>query len=318
MRRLLASLLLAAVCSICGCQAQSARQPQVLTRPQGLQAKDDFGQTISLPHPPQRIVCLAPNVTEIAYALGLGDRIVGVSEFSDYPPAAKQKPLVGRYDRPSMEKIVSLHPDLVLLGYGNPEELAGMLEKAGIACFGVNPRSIKQVLTAIERIGEICGVSEKARQVSAGLLDRAGEVKKKLADQPIRRPRVFILIDDAELWTAGRETLQDEVVRLGGGDNIAAFRTSFFLISKESLIAAQPELILVTGKTREAGRIKAQLMARRELASLPAVKRHAVEVVEADIFSRPGPRVIDGMELVYAIVMKHAGDATREGSQAKR
>ena len=110
-----------------------------------MQVTDDLGRVVSISKPPQRIISLVPNLTEILYALGLGERVVAVCEYSDFPPAAAKKPLVGRHDRPSIEKVASFHPDLVLLGFGNPKELAPALERTGITALlqGLNDANVR-------------------------------------------------------------------------------------------------------------------------------------------------------------------------------
>jgi iron complex transport system substrate-binding protein len=256
-----------------------------------IRVKDDLGQIVTLSHPPQRIVSLAPNTTEILYALGLGDRIVAVGDFSDYPLEAKKKPSVGRYDRPSLEKIVSYRPDLVFIGFGSSKDLAPAVAKAGAASFAVNPQSIAQILDAIKRIGNVCGVDSRASKLAADLKHRIQAVKSSLQTQSVKRPRVFIMLDNESLWTAGPETLQDEILRLAGGQNIAT-RPSFYQISKESLVDARPDVILVPlpsqdqQQTRDAGTRSAKLFASEA----------KVITVDADAFSRPGPRVVDAVE----------------------
>lgn len=313
-RRGLIALGLLTAALVWGCGSKEPR-PQTAARPaentvSAFQARDDFGQMVTLARPPRRIICLAPNVVEIAYALGLGDRIVGVSEFCDFPAEAKTKPVVGRYDRPSIEKIVSLQPDLVLLGYGNPKELAAALKKAGVEVFGVNPKSIEEIFEVTERIGKVCGAEAEARhtyggqagQVVEGLRTRLAKVKERLPSGKARRLQTFIVVDEESLWTAGRDTLQEEILRLAGGENIASFRASYFPISKEVLLEAQPEVILVAGKPSEASRIRRRFQARADLAGLKAVREGNILVMDGDILSRPGPRVVDAVEQLSSLL----------------
>ncbi len=278
----------------CGVRPQPSSAPQFFA-----QAKDDLGRTVSLSRPPRRIVCLAPNVTEIAFALGLGNQIVGVSQFSDFPPQARQKPQVGRYDRPSLEKIVSFHPDLVLLGYGNPRELFASLEKAGIPAFGSNPKSIEGIFRGIEDIANLAGVPARGQRLTTALRDRLARIKQKLASRTTRPPRVFIMVDEEPLWTAGRDTLQDEILRLAGGENIAT-RPSYYPLSKETLFASKPDLILIATKPSQADAVIRRIRSRGDIGSLGAVKKGKVAVIDADIFTRPGPRVVEAVEQLHA------------------
>jgi len=311
----LALAVIAATLLKWGCGPASGPHPRRSFRTEQragfLHVRDDLGRTITIPRPPRRIVCLAPNVTEIIFALGLGERVVGVSEFSDFPPEAREKPQVGRYDRPSLERIVALRPDLVILGHGNPRELALALERARITAFGLNPKTIEESFRALERIGEICGVQERAQQLSETLRTRVEKVRKRVAAGNLRRPRVFIMIDEEPLWTAGRNTLQDEILRLAGGENIAS-RPSYYPLSKEALFAAQPDLILIPGKPSEARSIRQRIRARKDLSSLSAVRRGHIVVVDGDIYSRPGPRIAEAVEELYGLMRNYsaAGDST--------
>ncbi|NIM06277.1 MAG: ABC transporter substrate-binding protein [Armatimonadetes bacterium] len=269
-----------------------------------LQAKDDLGEMVSLAKPPQRIVCLSPNAVEIAFALGLGERVVGVSAFSDYPPEAKEKPVVGRYDRPSIEKIASVNPDLVLLGYGNPKEIIPVLRNLEIPLFGINPKSIEDIIEVMERVGAVCGVEAEAKQAAANLRTRLEKARERLPVDNQRRVRVFVIIDEESLWTVGADTLQDQILRLAGGDNIASFRHSYFPISKERLFEAQPEVILATGDPTQEEVIRRRLSARADLSALPAVRQGNIVVVDEDIYSRPGPRVVDAVEHLSQLLSK--------------
>jgi len=261
-----------------------------------MQVTDDLGRVVSISKPPQRIISLVPNLTEILYALGLGERVVAVCEYSDFPPAAAKKPLVGRHDRPSIEKVASFHPDLVLLGFGNPKELAPALERTGITAFALNPKNLEEVIRTIERVGEICGVSEKAKKVAADLRTRLAKVRKQTAQPHLKRPRVFIMIDEEPIWTAGADTLQDEILRLAGGVNVVAKRASYFAYSKESLFADQPDAILIGVTSAQAEATVARLRARKDLQTLSAVRSGHILTIDADTFSRPGPRAVDAVE----------------------
>lgn len=319
-RTSLAFLLFLLAAIVSGCHLPAAtRSAPVLTgsekRTPLLQARDDFGYLVSLRRPPQRIVCLAPNAAEIAFALGLGRQVVGVSQFSDYPPEARKKPLVGRYDRPNIEKIISLQPDLAIFGYGNPKELAQTLKDAGVPVFGVNPKTIGEIMGVIQRIGLLCGAEARANQVTADMRARLKKIEQRLALEKPRGLRAFIVIDEEFLWTAGANTLQDEILRLAGGENIASSRPSFYPMSKEALLQAQPDLILVAGKTSQAQAIRRRLARRADLAQLRAVKEGRIVVIDGDTFSRPGPRVVKAVEQLFGILSDISSKSAQTSNQ---
>ena len=126
---------------------------------------------------PERIVSLAPNVTEMLFALGLGDRVAGVSENCDYPPAAKQKPKVGGYVRPSAERILSVRPDLVVASRGNPPEVLRQVERAGVAVYAADPQTIDQVIALARRLGRLTGEPQSGRALATDLSRRAKKVR---------------------------------------------------------------------------------------------------------------------------------------------
>jgi iron complex transport system substrate-binding protein len=284
-----------------GCGPQTGAQPGSASSSK-LTAKDDFGEILRLPKPPRRIICLLPNLTEIIFALGLGDKMVGTVEFSDYPPPAAKITSVGRHDHPNLEKIVSLNPDLVLMGFGNPRELAPALRRSGIPVFGANPKNIEEVIDLMNRIGKLCGVSDKAESLTEQLQTRLNEVKQQLHRRKTRPPRIFIMFDQDPLWTAGADTLQDEIVRLAGGENVAASRAAYFAFSKEALVAAQPDFILLPARPEEANRLYNSLLARKDLAGVRAINKDRILIVEADSFSRPGPRLVKAVEETYRLL----------------
>jgi iron complex transport system substrate-binding protein len=314
--RLLAGVLL--LTGLIGCGSHPGPQPRPSAAASRFTAKDDFGQTLTLSHPPGRIVGLTPNLVEIAYALGLGDRLVGAVEFCDYPPEAAKLPQVGRHDRPNLERIVSLHPDLILMGFGNPRDMTKTFARLGIPVFGANPKTIAGIFSVTERLGTLCGVPDTARQLTEKLTARLEEIKQRLAKKPSARPRVFILIDQDPIWTAGADTLQNEIVRLAGGENIAASRPSYFSFSKEALLAGQPDYILLPAKPQKAAALKRDLLSRKDLAGLSALRQKKILVVDADSFSRPGPRAVEAVAQTFALLFPESARQKEAGDQTKK
>jgi iron complex transport system substrate-binding protein len=286
-----------------GCGPHRGPQPGVSSPASTpFSAKDDFGNLVRLSHPPRRIVALTPNLVEILFALGLGDRIAGTVEFSDYPPEARRLTQVGRHDRPNLEKIVSLNPDLILMGFGNPRDLTKTFSRLGLPVFGANPKTLADTLRLIDRLGTLCGVPAASRQLTRKLAARLQEIERRLTAKPGPRPRVFIIIDQNPIWTAGSDTLQDEIVRLAGGENIAASRPSYYAYSKEALLANQPDYLLLPAKPVEAAALKQELLSRKDLAGLRALRKGKILVVDADSFSRPAPRAVEAVAQIFSLL----------------
>ena len=181
--------------------------------------KDALGRKVTLIGEPKRIVTLAPSLTEILYFLGLGDRVVGVTQFSYYPPEAKRKPKVGSYIDLNVEKIISLAPDLVIgTADGNQPGVVDLLEQAGIPVFIVNPRDVTQTLQTIETLGKISGAGQKARELFMSLKERVDDIREKT--RLAERPKVFVQINIKPIMTVNRNTFLDDLVRLAGGQNL--------------------------------------------------------------------------------------------------
>jgi len=280
---LAASLLFA--CS----RPQSSYQPPGETRV----VVDEAGRQVRLPQKIDRIVSLAPNLTEIVYAVGAGDRLVGRTSYCDYPLAAKAVPEVGDTMQPSVERIIALKPQVVLISTASQlETFAKQLDEQRIAVYVTNPNSVDQVFSSIETLGHLFGTTDQAKQVAADLRRRTQAVEAAVANQP--PIKVFYQISDEPLYTIGRDAFLTDLIRRAGGISVTAdVPTAFPRYSDESALASQPDaIILPTG-----GSIgKANSTAAPALRNTPAVRNNRVYKINDDILARPGPRLIDGLE----------------------
>ncbi len=257
--------------------------------------------TVSLCAAPKRIVSTSPSITEMLYALGLGDRVVGVTTFCHYPPEAARKPKIGTYLEPNLEVIVGLKPDLVIAeasGVQRPEKIASLK----LNVLEVNDSRLAGIYDSIRKIGSAAGVPARAEALCRTMEASLAEIHRKVAGLP-RRRIVFIAgrapgrLED--LIAAGRGSFHDELMEIAGGENI--FRDSpvaYAKISFEALLARNPEVIVdmgemaeTTGVTESRKRAVVSLWSR--YPNLAAVKRHAVFAVASDIFVVPGPRVVE-------------------------
>jgi iron complex transport system substrate-binding protein len=254
---------------------------------------DEAGRQVRLPPKIDRIVSLAPNLTEIVYAIGAGDRLVGRTSFCDYPPAAKAVAEVGDTMQPSVERIIALKPQLVLVSTASQlETFTKQLDEQRIAVYVTKPNSVDQVLSSIETLGQLLGTTDQAKKLAADLRRRAQAVEAAVTNQP--RVKVFYQISDEPLYTIGREAFLTDLIRRAGGISVTAdVPTAFPRYSDEAALASQPDaIILPTG-----GSIgNANSTASPALRNSPAVRNNRVYKINDDILARPGPRLIDGLE----------------------
>ncbi len=263
--------------------------------------RDALGRAVTLKGTPMRIVTLAPNLTEILYFLGLGDRVVGVTRFSDYPPAAVNKPKVGSYAHLNIEKILTLKPDLAIGTVdGNEAGAVGMLEQAGIPVYVVNPRNVREAIATIATLGRLCGAGKGAEAAIDGLRNRMQQVVAKTSF--LRRPLVFLQINVKPIMSVNRNTIHNDVIRLAGGINLSEDEpVTYPRISLEEIIQRRPEVIIISSMER-GGRFEEAKKAWMKWRSIPAVKAGRVHLVPSDLLDRPSPRLIRGLEIMARLI----------------
>ena len=252
---------------------------------------------------PRRIVSLAPSVTEILYALELGERIVGVTDFCNYPKEAKAKPKVGGFFNPDIETIVSLKPDLIIgmPNLGNKRVIQG-LSSLDVPILTVTSFTISDVLNSILIIGRRCGVVQRAERLVSGLQKRIERIKVLTKDA--KKTRVLFVFSYEPLITAGRGTFIDEFISLSGGVNIAEdTRNRYSRRSIEEIIVKQPEIIITTTNMNSFDAQNSRnVTAWKRWKDLPAVKSGRVFGVNGDFFLRPGPRIVIGLEKIAEMI----------------
>jgi iron complex transport system substrate-binding protein len=256
---------------------------------------DPLGRRITIPASPQRIVALAPSVTEIIFALGQGHRLSGATRYSDYPEAAHKLPKVGSYVQLDLERIVALNPDLcIAVKDGNPKAVVDRLASLGIPVYAVDPRNLDAVLDAMIAVGDLLGVHDQANALVADLHARiqAVEERRRYLEHP---PTVFFQIGIAPIVSVGSDTFIHELVELAGGINLAAGPVPYPRFSREEVMALRPEMIIITSMARE-GTFEE---ARREWARwthMPATRNNRIYLVDSNLFDRASPRLVEGLE----------------------
>jgi iron complex transport system substrate-binding protein len=260
---------------------------------------DDDGVDVTLTAPPERIVTFAPSNTEIAFALGLGDRVVGVSgPFDDYPPEARDIEQVGGAGEfgvdPNVEKVVSLEPDLFLAISGG-EHWKERLRDLDIPVFTVNATDLEDLLADIVTVGRLTGAEEEAEQLVAAMEEEAGGIQEQLAGEPAVSC-FFEVFYGPPLTTVGPHTFLFDLLERAGCDPVSAgARTDYPQWSVDRLVSETPDVYLVSS---ESGVSPAAVADRPGFAGIEAVAAGKVVLVDSDLVSRPGPRVVQGLRLL--------------------
>ena len=251
-------LLSLLVSAVTGCQPQF--QPGTYT--------DDMGREVIIDEVPQRIVSHVPSITETLFALGLEGKVVGVSDYGDYPEEAGSKPSVGNYFNPSIERIVELDPDLVLTD-GYSQNII-QLDSLGIKYMVLQPKDMDGIFQNIELLGKVTATERKAEKLIRGMQEGMAYVSARVKDA--LKPKVLYVFDATDLnnpWTAGPGSFADSLIAMAGGDNIAAkAKDAWVQFSIEVVIDADPEIFIIDG----------------------------------DLVNRPGPRIVQGLEEMARII----------------
>lgn len=266
---------------------------------------DGLGRTIELPGPATRIVSLTPATTEILFAIGAGSQVVGRDSFSDYPAEASSvTDIGGSMGKYNTEAIVNLQPDLVVAGGINPPELVANLENLGLTVyFLANPTTLDELYTSISTIGSLSGNESGAADVVAEMDVKAKDVDARLAGIT-ERPVVYYELD-ATPFTAGPGTFVDQLITRAGGTNFGAIMESAWAqISLEQLLLADPAFIILGDSAY--GETATTVSARPGWNALTAVKNQKIFPFDDNLVSRPGPRLVDGLEALARLIHPEA------------
>ncbi len=262
---------------------------------------DQLGRQVAVGDSPQRVIALAPNITEIVYTLGQQHRLIGVSQFSDYPPEAKLLPKVGSYAHLDLEKIVSLQPDLcIAIKDGNPKEVAMRLAALHVPVYVVNPKDLDTVLNTVLDIGRLLNAEGNAKEVVGMLKSRIKTIDASLS-QIKHRPRVFVQIGISPIVSAGSHTFIHELVERAGGINVAKGPVTYPRFSREQVLSMAPDVIVITSMARGAlfQEVKDEWM---KWQSLPAARENRIFIQDSNLCDRPTPRLVDGLELLARLI----------------
>lgn len=276
----------------------SSRQQQTVS---SVRVTDETGRTVEMPQMAQRIVSLAPNLTETLFALGLGERVVGDTDFCDYPAEARGKPHVGGPLNPNLEAIAALHPDLVLATRAiNRQDTVRSLEQLRIPVYATDPRNVEQVLASTARLGELLGASDHGKTVAADLRRRLNDLATRLAGS--MAANVFFVVWQDPLISVGRSTfLADALLRAGARSVIDAGQ-DWPNINLEEVVRLRPEYLIYPSDDQ--GQIRHEideLRGRPGWRDLEAVRRDRIVVV-SEAISHPSPRLVDAIEQLARVL----------------
>ncbi len=282
-----------------------------------VEVRDDRGVSVRLKTEPQRVVSLAPSLTEIVFLLGREGKLAGVTRYCNHPPQAKALPKIGGIADPDVERIVAAAPDLVLCTTdGNPKEKVRVLEQMGIPCFAVAPQNLVGIYAAVERIGALLGVPGRAKREADALRARAERAARRKHESA---PRVLFVVSTSPIIAAGKDTFMDELLSLAGAYNAAAsFSGRYPRLTVESLLTVRPDLIFVAAM-EGVEKFPDEVTRWNEV---PAFRDGEVFSLDGDLVTRPGPRMVSALEEVSVALeawreRRRAAVAVKEGRKKR-
>ncbi len=262
---------------------------------------DQLGRSIQVPDDPQRVIAFAPNITEIVFALGQEHRLQGVTLYSDFPPEAIQLPKVGSYVNLNLEQIVNLKPDLcIAIKDGNPKTVVHRLEALNIPVYAVDPRNLETIMGTIIEIGKLLGAEQRANTIVRNMRSRIHRVTSLVATVNYH-PKVFCQIGISPIVSVGTHTLIHELIVLAGGINLAEGPITYPRFSREQVLALAPDVLIITSMERAAifEQVKNEW---QRWPNLPAVRSQRIFIEDSNLFDRPTPRLVDGLELLVKLI----------------
>ena len=271
-----------------GCKTENKPETRIL---QTREVTDDLGRKVTIPQNIERAVSLAPNLTENIFAVGAGDRLVGVTTFCNYPPEAEKIQKVSDTQTPNLESIIALKPQVIFVSTASQlENFTNILEKQNIAVYVTNPNNLTDVFKNLKIFGELFGTSEQAEKLVAELQKRVDAVEEKVKNKP--PVKVFVQIDKDSLYTIGKDSFITDLINRAGGESVTKdVETAYPKISKETASALNPDAIILSESPNN-------LEANEVFKNSNAVKNDKVFKINADLISRPSPRIVDALEII--------------------
>lgn len=256
---------------------------------------DDLKRPFPLGAPPRRIVSLAPNITEVLYAVGLDDSVVGVTRYCDFPPEVKDKEKIGGLLDPNLEKIEALHPDLIIAFRGNPIRMLNKLIQLGFPVFVLDTgKSLEDLFMMIDRVGQLTRKEAEAAALTESLEKKYVRIHNALS-APLSRPKVFLSLPGQKLWTCGRDSYLHDLIIKAGGTNIAGHIPRQWLrLNPEHLIKEDPDVIILLARDeKDFIMLREWYLRHPHLRRVKAILKKKVFFLEENMASRFGPRLVE-------------------------
>lgn len=261
---------------------------------------DDLGNSFLFKNPPQRIITLAPNLTEFIYDLGLDKFLVGNTTYCDYPDEANTKEKVGDLITFNFEKILSLKPDLIFITVeGNTKETYDKFRELGLNVFVSNPRNFIGIKKTYLDIAKIFGIKEKAKLRIEEWNATISEIKE--ATDTLNKPTMYCAVELKPIMVAGKNTFINEIIEICGGKNLAAsLKQNYPVLSREEILRSNPDYLLFTAHLND--KVENIINTYPEWKFLKAVKNGNVLLLDRNLFGRPGPRFVEAVETLFKLL----------------
>jgi len=288
-----------------GCGAEETttvdKQEEVVEKVTEYTVTDDAGNEVTFEEVPETIVSLQPSNTEILFALGVGDRIVGATEYDTYPKEALEIERVSDSVAFNAERITELNPDLVIAYTIGEEEALQLLEEAGLKVFVIeSATSFEDVYGDIEQLATVMGIEEKGKEVISSIQTTIQEVQEKVETAASLKKVYYEISPSPDIYTTGSKTFQQEILAAASVDNVFSDQEGWIGVSEEDVIAKNPEIVLTTANYLEDA--PGEIKSRAGWDQIQAVQNDSVFLVDGDVISRPGPRIGEAVELVAKTV----------------
>jgi iron complex transport system substrate-binding protein len=294
-RSALCIAIAAALCAAAPLRAQSASPATPAASPLFREVTDEAGRTVRIPQPVRRIVSLAPSLTETIYALGLQDRLVGDTDYCDYPPDAKTKTKVGGAIDPSLEQIAALHPDLVLVTKGlNRLETVHSLDTLGIPSYATDPHTVDGIVTSSKNLADVLGAPEAGTSVAANMRHHLADLQERVGALPPKR--VLFAVWTEPLISVGRDTFIADALRHAGAVSIVDSSQDWPQVSLEEVARLQPDFLVFAASHSETIPHDVEALANLPAWGIIDAVHNRRYAVISDAVNRPAPRIVEAIE----------------------